>query len=242
MSAATETGRPPVPIRTSFLGKVFTGFAVLAALSLALSLAGRWFGAEIALGGHTDDETLHEIVIGNDVLVVPENMIRLDKARRDGVAARLDLYVRWPEMDGYSTAARDIFNNTTGVPRLVFLGFEQPMMSRDMSGRLEPIYDALIVKPGTPGPGGTVAYDFSPVSGYLNEQLVVARRPGRVPFVARCLSGASAEQSLAPCERDVRVGDGLSLSYRFPRDLLADWHALDTSVRALARKLIRTAP
>jgi hypothetical protein len=241
MSAATEAGPQPVPIRTSFLGKVFTGFAVLAALSVALSLAGRWFGAEIALGGHTDSQALREIVIGNNVLVVPENMIRLEKARRDGVAARLDLYVRWPEMDGYSAEAKDVFNNVGGPPRVLFLGFEEPMMSRDMSGRLEPIYEALIEKPGTPGPGGTIIYDFSPKSGYLNEQLVVARQPGRVPFVARCLTGPGAEQTLAPCERDARVGDDLSLTYRFPQHLLADWHALDASVRALARKLIRPA-
>lgn len=241
MSAATEAGQPPVPVRTSFLAKVFVGFAVMAALSLALSLAGRWFGAEIALGGHTEDKTLHEIVIGNNVLVVPANMIRLEKARRDGVAARLDLYARWPQMDGYSAEARDAFNNADGRPRIVFLGFEEPMMSRDMSGRFAPIYDALIVKPGTPGPDGTVAYDFSPKSGYLNEQLVVAQQAGREPFVARCLTGVSAGQSLAPCERDVLVGDGLSLSYRFPRDLLAEWRVLDASVAALAETLVRTA-
>ena len=242
MSAAIQAGQPPEPIRASFLGRVFVGFAILAALSLALSLAGRWFGAEIALGGHTEDETRHEIVIGNNVLAVPANMIRLEKARRDGIAARLDLYVRWPEMDGYSAEARDAFNGTGGPPRIVFLGFEEPMMSRDMSGRYAPIYDALISKPGTPGPGGTVIYEFSDRSGYLNEQLVVAPRSGEDPFVARCLTGPSAAESLAPCERDVLVGKGLSVTYRFPLDLLADWRALDASVEALARTLIRTAP
>jgi hypothetical protein len=116
------------------------------------------------------------------------------------------------------------------------------MMSRDMSGRFAPIYDALIRKPGTLGPAGTVIYEFSEKSGYLNEQLVVAPRSGEDPFVARCLTGPSAAESLAPCERDVLVGKGLSVTYRFPLDLLADWRALDASVTALARTLIRTAP
>ena len=46
--------------------------------------------------------------------------------------------------------------------------------------------------------------------------LAVAERPGEDPFVARCLTGASAAESLAPCERDIQLGDDLSLTYRFP--------------------------
>ena len=93
-------------------------------------------------------------------------------------------------------------------------------MSRDMSGRFEPIYRALIVKPGNAGPGAASCFiGFNEKSGYMNEVLAVAERTdGRRPFVARCLSGPEAEESLAPCERDIQVGDDLSLSYRFPRN------------------------
>ena len=54
--------------------------------------------------------------------------------------------------------------------------------------------------------------------------------------MARCLSGPSAEESLAPCERDIHVGDDLSLSYRFPAELLKDWQALDQAVQGQAEK------
>ena len=64
----------------------------------------------------------------------------------------------------------------------------------------------------------------------------MAARPGKDPFVARCLSGPSAEESLAPCERDIHVGDDLSLSYRFPIELLADWQALDKAVAGPGEK------
>ena len=74
----------------------------------------------------------------------------------------------------------------------------------------------------------------------MNEVLAVAARPGKDPFVARCLSGASAEESLAPCERDIQVGDDLSLSYRFPVELLKDWQALDQAIAGLAAKMVRT--
>ncbi len=220
--------------------KVFYGFAAVALFSVAISLAGKWFGHSIALGGHTEDAARHEIVIGNNVINVPANAIRFERARRDGVAQRLDLYLRYPQMDGYSEAARDDFNRTDPGGNIIFLTFEEQMMSRDMSGRFAPIYSALIARPGTPGPGGTTIYGLAEKSGYLNETLAVAKRPGNTPFVARCLDDATAAQSLAPCERDVLVGDRLSLTYRFPKELLADWQALDAAVASETVRILKT--
>lgn len=227
-------------ISNALMLKVLYAFVALVLLSAAINIGGKWAGRSIALGGHTDDTTLHEIVIGNNVLAVPANAIRFDKSRHDGVAARLDLYLHWPDMEGYSEAARDDFNNVDGSRRILFLSFEQRMMSRDMSGRFAPIYRSLIQQPGTPGPGGLTLFDFSEKSGYMNEVLAVVARPGEDAFVARCLSGPTAEESLAPCERDIHLGDDLSLSYRFPRELLADWPQLEAAVRAKAAQYLKT--
>ena len=71
--------------------------------------------------------------------------------------------------------------------------------------------------------------------------LVVADRPGKDPFVARCLSGPSAAESLAPCERDIQVGDDLSLTYRFPQELLAGWPALDAAIAAKVAGILKPA-
>ncbi|MEP9388230.1 hypothetical protein [Mesorhizobium sp. KR9-304] len=218
--------------------KVFYGFAVLALLSLGISLGGKWFGRSIALAGHTDDATLREIVIGNNVISAPANTIRFDRQRRNGIASRLDLYLRWPRLDGYSDAARDDFNHANGARTIIFLSFEERIMSRDMSGRLDPIYASMLVRPGVEGPGGTTLYRFNEKSGYLNEVLAVAAEPAGTAFVARCLAGESADESLAPCERDIHVGDDLSLSYRFPRELLGDWARLDAAVRARAASML----
>ena len=220
--------------------RVFYAFAALALLSLAISLGGKWFGRSIAMAGYTDDTTIHRVVIGNNVIAVPANAIRFLQARRDGLASRLDLYLRYPQMDGYSQAARDDFNHTGTAKNIIFLSFEPQMMSRDMSGRFAPIYSALIDQPGAPGPGGTMIYGFSEKSGYLNEVLAVAGRPGKDPFVARCLSGPSAEESLAPCERDIQVGDNLSLTYRFPKEFLGDWQALDAAIAAWTARILKT--
>ncbi|PBB79442.1 hypothetical protein CK218_18965 [Mesorhizobium sp. WSM3879] len=226
-------------VDSTLMKRVFYVFAALALLSVAISLGGKWLGRSIAMAGYTDDTTVRQVVMGNNVISVPANFIRFDQARRDGIASRFDLYLRYPEMDGYSTAARDDFNHVT-TRKIIFLSFEPRMMSRDMSGRFAPIYSALIVTPGTPGPAGTRLYGFTEKSGYLNEVLAVAERPGKDPFVARCLSGPSAEDSLAPCERDIQVGDDLSLTYRFPRELLGNWQALDAAIATKVAGILKT--
>lgn len=228
------------PVSSRFMTRAFFALAALAALALALSVAGKWFGSSIALAGYTDDLAPIEVVIGNNVIVAPANTIRFERARRHGNATRLDLYLRWPSLDGYSPEARDDFNNASGKRNILFLGFEARIMSRDMSGRFDPIYRSLIVWPGRQGPGNLTVYDFTRKSGYLNESLAVAARDGKDPFVARCLEGQAAEDSLAPCERDVDIGDDLSLTYRFPRELLADWRFLDAAVMAKAAEMVRT--
>ncbi len=241
MKQAEVLGGPQVrAIDTAFMLRAFCVFAVLAVLSLGIVIAGKWFGRAIALAGHTEDTTIHEIVIENNVLMVPANVIRFERSRRDGIADRLDLYLRWPDMTGYTAAARDDFNNAGGERKIIFLSFSQQTMSRDMSGRFDPIYRSLIVEPGVAGQGGVTLYDFTEKSGYLNDVLAVAERSSETPFVARCLTGESAGESLAPCERDILIGNNLSLSYRFPKEFLPGWRALDAAVLATAANFLKT--
>ena len=227
-------------VNSSFMLKVFYVFAALALLSAGLSVAGKWLGASIAMAGHTDDVSIREVVIGNNVITAPANAIRFERQRHNGVASRLDLYLRYPQMDGYSREAAADFNKADGGGNIVFVSFEPRMMSRDMSGRFEPIYRSLIVEPATPGPAGLADYRFDEKSGYLNESLLVGRQPNRDnPYVVRCLTGIGAAESLAPCERDIQIGDELSLSYRFSRELLPDWQRLDAAVMEKAAQMLR---
>ncbi len=219
-----------------FMRKVFFVFLGAAILAAVIKLAGLWLGRDIALGGHTDSTELHEIVIGNDVVIAPANMIRFASSRRDGEAERLDLYASWPQMQGYTEATRDRFN-AAGGGAILFLSLEPRSMSRDMIGRYAPIYKALI-GPGVPGPAGLVVHRFTGRSGYLDESLVVAGDGDDKTFVARCLE--NAQGVVAPCETDIHVGEDLSLTWRFPRELLAEWQSLDAAVRATAADLVRT--
>ena len=53
-----------------------------------------------------------------------------------------------------------------------------------------------------------------------------------MPFVTRCLAEATPEIP-ATCLRDVNVGKGLSMLYRFNRARLGDFAAMDAALRNL---------
>lgn len=227
-------------VRPAFVQRLFNVFLGLALIAGAISAAGHWLGGRLALGGHSAATTIHEIVLGNDVLAVSENMIRFEEARQSGVANRLDLYLRWPELDGYAEATRDAFNHADGAREIIFVTFHKRLMSRDMSGRYEPIYAAL-TEPGAQGPAGLDMRPFKATAGYLDEVLAVgpADRSG-ARFVARCLTGPLAAESLAPCERDIHLGEGLSVNYRFPEHLLREWQQLDAALMARIGDLLQS--
>jgi hypothetical protein len=240
MQASTEQGGLVRRIDDRLMVRVFVAFVLLALVSALISVGGKWIGRSIALAGHTEDASPREIVIGNNVVVVPANTIRFEGDRRNGVASSLRLYLRWPDLQGYTAQTRDDFNHAGGSRNILFLSFEPQIMSRDMSGRFDPIYASLIENPGAPGPAGLTLHGFRPQSGYLGESLAVGPIENGSRFVARCLTGEDAAESLADCERDLLVGDHLVLSYRFPSRLLGEWQRLDEAARAYARGALKT--
>ncbi|MBQ0708576.1 MULTISPECIES: hypothetical protein [unclassified Ochrobactrum] len=219
----------------SKMGNRLFGWLLLAAvalvlLSVAVNIGGRLLGPLIARGGHSDSTQTYEIIIGNNVLSVPANMIRFSNQRRDGVTARLDLYARWPGLTGYTERDRAIFNLLTPKRHLIFMSIEQRTMSRDMSGRYLPIYAELIEREGETAPGNLTVHRFLEDSGYKGEELVLSDpSSGKPEFVARCLADSTAE-SFNSCERDVQFGRDLQILYRFPRSMLGDWKSLDKAV------------
>jgi hypothetical protein len=230
------------PVGLKFAQRVFYLFAALAGLSLIISFGERVVGSRIALGGHSDRITPHEIVIGNDLIRAPENTIRLPEQRRNGESQRLDLYLSWPRLAGYNADEAASFNGSDGPASILFISLEERVMSRDMAGRYEPIYKFLIEGEGTSGPLGLTRYKLQAKAGYLNEVLYVSpeQENGR-RFVARCIE-ESSEHLVAPCERDIQVGTNLSAIVRFPLSLLQDWRALDASLPVYISGIVKTPP
>ena len=239
----TELGQADagfVTVESRFFHRVFYVFAGLAVLSLLISLIGREIGGRLSMGGHTDDATIHEVVIGNDVLAVSANRIRYPEQRRDGVAGRLDLYALWPDMQGFSEENRLAFNNADASKVLIFLSFEPRSLSRDMSGRLAPIYSQMLKGSGELLPNGLTRHELPADAGFVDESILVGQRNDGTKFVARCLMPGAEQTAVAGCDRDIHVGEDLAMMARFPSSLLDDWKTLDLALSAFAAQTVKT--
>lgn len=229
LSAASALAPP-------FLGR---GFALrlgglLAGLALgtaAILTAGPWWGETLALAGHTASSETYDLFIGQDHLRLPANVMRFAEQRATGTAERVDLYATWPEMLGYSDDRRDRFNDVRRPDQLIFLQISQSTMSRDMSGRVAPIYRFLFEGPATKGPAGLTAHRLRENSGYGHETLFTGEDGRADGYAVRCIIPADPSLSTAAdCQRDVHAGKDLVVVYRFSSQLLPQWRAIDDHV------------
>ncbi len=219
-------------ISNRFLLIATSVIALLAALSLAIHVFGRTLGEEIALAGHSDSTSRLSIGIGQDELQIEANTIRFAEQRREGESERLDLHLLWPEMTGYSREFRRRFDDINSSNTLLFLQLSQSTMSRDMSGRIEPIYSLLFEGLAQQGPAGLTLHRFRHGTGYDNEVLLTANLPDGTGYAVRCmLPSEPALATSGDCQRDIHVGRDLTVLYRFSSLMLRDWQAMDAAIR-----------
>jgi len=246
MASSLSTAAPAqhLPLLSNGLAYRLAAVALLlAALTVAIIVGGRWIGQRISLAGHTTSTQSFNITIGEDSLRLAANTIRFPSERIDGVAERVDVYLTFPQMEGYSDANRLNFNDISRSSSLVFLQLTQGTMSRDMSGRLEPIYSHLIEGKPFAGPHGLIAHRLRADAGYGGEVLLTAPRLGKPDYVVRCLLPLTPEKATSgDCQRDVKIGNDLSLLYRFSSSLLGDWDHIDAALQQFVETRLAQAP
>jgi len=186
----------------------------------------------LILTGLSDDPTPVALVIGAEELSIPANMIRLAKTRAGGPVEQADLAVLWPVLEGYSERSAEAFKEGSPTAPIVYATIAARDTPIDSTGRLDSVYARFFVGKPLPGPDGLVGRQLDADSGYGGEIVYFAPAEPR-PFVARCLTESTPEVP-ATCMRDVNVGRGLSLLYRFNRKMLEDWRVLDAGMRKLA--------
>lgn len=231
-NSATAGQEDHAPLISSRFVTMLTAAVVgLATLTATISLAGRWYGENLALAGHTTSTEPTDILIGQDHLRFASNYIRFEQQRMTGRAERVDLYLTWPGLQGYTDETRALFNDVNKPESLLFLDISQSTMSRDMSGRIEPIYQHLFSGTILPGPAGLVRHEMKQNSGYGQEVFFTANRDGDTPYAVRCMMPATpALSTSADCQRDIHIGRDLVVLYRFSSQLLPQWQAIDTAI------------
>ncbi len=213
------------------LNRLVAATAVLALLTTAVGLASCYFGEHISLAGYTESTEEFTAEIGPDRITLPENVVRFRHQRRNGTAERLDLSLAWPGLSGYTAQTKALFTGAGSSP-LIFLQLSPRTMSRDMSERLDPVYAKLFDGHPHALEGGLTLHRLRPNSGYGNETILTGRKKDGSAYVVRCLLPAAGERrSNADCQRDIHVGQDLTVLYRFSSALLHEWQHIDAAVR-----------
>lgn len=226
----TDDAQEPL-VSNRFLVKSLAFLAAMALATGGLVVGGHWLGKRMSLAGHTDSRDIIKLDIGRDRLALPANVIRFETQRHSGTAERADLYLLWPHMEGFSRAASASFNDLKNSNNLVFVQITQSVMSRDMSGRVGPIYSHYFKGQATDAGNGLSLHRFSPEAGYDQDVLLTGKFTDGQDYAVRCvLPPSPAEATSGDCQRDVLAGNDLSVLYRFSSDLLPQWQQLDAAV------------
>jgi len=240
MANGHEDDKETSLLSNAFLLKITAFFGLLAIVTAALTIAGKLYGDRLVLDGHTTSRDVIHIAISQDVLALPANMIRFENQRKDGEAKVVNLYLSWPEMDGYTEARAARFSDPNNSRSLIFLEFSQSVMSRDMSGRLQPIYARLFKGPAEAGPAGLELHHLNERSGFGAEVLLTGKSRAGADYVVRCILPKSRDAATAAdCQRDIHVGRDLTLLYHFSAELLPEWETIDAAIRAYAESHIQ---
>lgn len=216
-------------ITPSFVLKVTIAVGVLLFATLIIYVGGNYWSKSVSHGGHTIDQSIHEVTIGQGTLSVNANNIRFSEQRRDGVANRLNLYFNWPNFTGYTEENAGDFNDAGKEPQLIFVDIARSNEQMDMSGRFNPIYRNFIDSEPIDGPNKLIFYRMSDSSNFKDELIYTERLVKERPFVIKCLADTTDNKtpSSTECQRDINIIGNLSVTYRYSKHLLADWESIE---------------
>ena len=212
------------PILMSMVALIM--LAGVAAVAWAVNDAINEYRDRISLKGLNGKPVPVEIGIGMADLEIPANLIRFPTDRRGGYVTAVDLLLLWPDLDGYSDARSKEFRDTSPKAPLIYVTITEADTPLDSTARLPSIYARDFTGPPIPGPGHLVGRRMSPDSPYRDEIIYYQPRSEK-PYVARCLA-EETEDIPATCIREVAIGQGLTMIYRFNRAWLGNWPDMES--------------
>jgi hypothetical protein len=172
------------------------------------------------------------LTINGTKFSIPANYIMFARQRQGGTLKEAQLFTTFPDFEGYSDWHASSFSGNAADSAMIFLLLREEQFKISEADRLQRIYLTYVVDPaGKPGPFGLTQYVFRDDSGYHGEDLFVGQRNGK-PAVLRCVR-FSPQVPSPSCLRDVRIGSGVTLSYRFKRANLGHWEEIATGVDKL---------
>lgn len=165
-------------------------------------------------------------------LEIPANYLPYESERSGGPRSQIVLYAELPHFRGYSVRNAAEFGEDEAKSSILHILLKKQAFDIAESVRLDRIYlDAVVDRRGREARFGLHEYTFRDDSGYRGEDLFVGLTNSGVA-VMRCSRGGG---SLPPanCLREFQLGPDVSLSYRFARSRLPEWHQIADGVNRL---------
>jgi hypothetical protein len=208
--------------RTS--GSLVLPLVLLAVLAVAATgyvasvLRPSWPGAATA-----PDLPSLPISVGGVVFNIPPGAIRIAVQRQPGAQERVDLTFLWPSLAPPEPAARPAVSDEAPALDRLFLTLAVADGTLTTAQRLKAIYPRYLEDVQLPGPDGLLVLRFRDSSPYRGEDLFFDPASPET-FAARCTRPV-AGMTPGICLLERRL-DAAELTWRFPRDWLADWRSL----------------
>jgi len=225
------------PLALAFLMVLLVGG--LGSIALGVNDAINRHHDRVALKGLDNQAEPIDITIEMTDLVVPANLIRFPTDRRGGLVTAVDLLLLWPTLDGFSEERAREFRDDAPRSPLIFVTITEAQTPLDSTARLDDIYSRHFVGRPFSGPGHLIGRHMDSASPYRGEVIYYQPRVEE-PYVVRCLA-EETEDIPATCLREVNIGHGLTMLYRFDPTWLGEWPTMDKRLREIAAGLIRTS-
>lgn len=185
--------------------------------------------------GTSGQNGVYEIVIGGINFRVPGGFLRFGEQQRSGVLPGIDLAMAWPTMAPLGNA-EDLRN--TERHNIIFVGLNDTGQALDTTDLLSSVYQEVFIGPLEHMPSGLVRRRLDPQAGYTHDSVYFDITTGS-GFATRCSQGN--ETVWETCHRDVILTNGLTVTYRFSPELLADWQSLDDAILGFLLMLARSS-
>jgi len=201
---------------------------LLALAYVAFVLWPRWPGAA------APNAPALPITVAGELFNVPPAAIRLALQRRPGPQERLDLAFLWPSLAPPDPDAKPALSEEPNALDRLFVTIAAADGTLPPVERINAIFRRYLSDEHFESPDGLLIMSFRDGTPYQGEDLYLdSAAPER--FMTRCnRPGAGGTPGM--CLYEQRIG-GASVTVRFPRDWLADWHALSRGLDRLIASL-----
>lgn len=183
-----------------------------------------------------------EVIVGNTRFLIPEHYTRYPSQRAGGRQKAMDMHALLPDLAPWSPDRQDEFTDNSVRSGVVYFSLREKAAPLNSARRFKTIYSKyLSAGEPQPGPDGLELYTFNERSGYAGQDLLVGKDAEDRMTLLLCDRRSALVES-PNCSRSLLLGPNLELDYRYKREHLDDWRAIDDAVTSLVRDLESIEP